>query len=527
MLTLRLAAAELRQQVRGPVFRIVAFVSLLMVVGAGAIDALRLDSVHGVADGPALIVRVHLVWTLFYLFTAAAFVGEAVTRDVQTGFAPLVRATPVPRPAYLFGRFAGATTAVLLCFLTVPVGLLAARLIPGANAEWVAPVAPASYVIAFFALAVPNLLLGCALFLLLATATRSMNGCLLGAVALLSLYALSDGQGGVTAILEPFGFGAAQALQAGDAGPLVANRALWLALAIGFVACALWLDARIPSGARRRRPRPAPARAARPRRSSAAAATRSSGAAAAISVVLARTRHHLREIVAAPVFRVLLLLGLGSCIASLWPAVQAQAPLPELLARLVGSFVLVPIVVVLFFAGEIHWSDAAHRMDRIVDATPAPRAALLVAQLLALGIILLLLALVTGLAVPALLLATGRAPGLGLLATAYILPKAYDWMLLGVLAWFLQVLSPGKLAGWGYFVLFLIATLALDQAGLTNPALHYGRYPGAPLPPELTGAPGANLYRAGWGLVAAALLGLAIGIRSERHLKTAPEPRSS
>jgi hypothetical protein len=213
---------------------------------------------------------------------------------------------------------------------------------------------------------------------------------------------------------------------------------------------------------------------------------------------------------AAPTFRILLLLGLASCLANLWSAVQAQAPVNELLVTLIRSFALVPVVVVLFFAGEIHWSDRAHRMDRIVGATPVPRAVLLLAQVLALGTVLLVLASVTGLAVPALLLGAGRDPQPGLILNAYVLPKTYDWLLLGVLAWCLQTLSPSKFAGWGYFVLFLIGTLALDRAGLTNPAFHYGRYPGAPLPPALTGDDQAAGFRAAWGAVALLMLAFAV-----------------
>jgi hypothetical protein len=164
MLTVRLAVQELRQQLRGPVFRIVAAVSLLMVIGAAVIDALRIDPVSSLGSGPELVLRVHLVWTLFYLFTAAAFVGEAATRDVRSGFAPLVRATPVPRTAYLLGRFGGATAAVLLCFLTIPLGMLAARLLPTADPDWIAPVLPSTYALAFFAVALPNLLLACSAF---------------------------------------------------------------------------------------------------------------------------------------------------------------------------------------------------------------------------------------------------------------------------------------------------------------------------------------------------------------------------
>ena len=516
MLAGRLAATELRQQLRGPVPRIVALVSLLIVVGSAAIDALRIEAVSGFGRGAGLVVRVHLVWTLFYLFTAAAFVGEAVTRDVQTGFAPLVRATPVPRGAYLLGRFGGATAAVLLCFLTVPLGLLAARLLPGADPDWVAPVPPSAYALALFALAVPNLLLASALFLALATATRSMSGCLLGAVALLSLYGLGSG-GSIAPVLEPFGFVAVQAAQGGDAAPLIANRALWLSVALLLVAVAVRLDARIPREGRPRQSRHRPRATALPAAPARFPAKPRHDLQTALLQLAVRVRHHLGETVRAPAFGILLLLGLASCLANLWPEVGAGAPLTTLLATLIRAFALVPVVVVLFFAGEIAWSDRAHRMDRIVDTAPVPRAVLLTAQVIALTVVLLLLALATGAAIPLLLAAAGRPPEVAAVLASYVLPKTYDWLLLGVLAWGLQTLSPNKFAGWGYFVLFLIANLGLDQAGLTHPALHYGRYPGAPLPPSLTGEPGAQGFRLLWGTVALLILTAALTRAARRR----------
>ena len=79
-------------------------------------------------------------------------------------------------------------------------------------------------------------------------------------------------------------------------------------------------------------------------------------------------------------------------------------------------------------------------------------------------------------------------------------------MLLGVLALFLQSLAPNKLAGWGYMVFYLIGSLALNQLGWRDPHYRYGSYPGAPLPPSLSGQQGVGLYQFGWGMVAAVMI---------------------
>lgn len=142
---------ELRQQVRGRVFAIVFAVSVLMVAGAELIDAMRVGV--GEARGAASVLRVHQVWTLFYLFTAAAFVADAVLRDEQSGMAGMVAAAPAPRGRYLLGRFAGGFGAVLLCFLSVPLTLWAGALLGGTRAP------AGAYALAFFGLAAPNLLL--------------------------------------------------------------------------------------------------------------------------------------------------------------------------------------------------------------------------------------------------------------------------------------------------------------------------------------------------------------------------------
>lgn len=519
---------ELRQQLRGRVFWIVFAVSALMVAGAAWIDSLRVGL--GEARGVAEVVRVHQVWTLFYLFTAAAFVADAVLRDEQSGMASVVRATPVSPTGYLLQRFAGGFAAVVLCFLSVPATLW----LSGARA-------PAeAYAFAFFGLALPNLLLGCALTFGLATATRSLAGCLLGAVALLTLYGVGAEVG---AVWEPFGFAAVAELTRGwprvrleadwpgVEGALLLNRVVWVGVAVLFVLVGRLGLRRIassrppfgrPPGAGR-----GPATATSPseahipngRRDCAPAypgversiedgwRAESRVDAALVRAQLAmRTRLELRQVVLTPPFAVLLLLGLAQAIVTLWRAPDASAA--GLIRPLTEAFRLAPVVTAIFFAGELWWSERERRIDALVAAAPVDTPVLALPKLAALALVLLGLALVTAAAGIGVQLARGGALDLAAWLAWYVAPRWFDWMLIGVLALFLQAISPNKLAGWGLMVFYLIGSLALNRLGWTDPLYRYGGYPGAPLPPALSGAEGAEgagAYRSYWGAVAALL----------------------
>ena len=168
-----IAAFELSRQLRGHVFWVVFAISCAMVLGSVGGDARR-GGVHagGVRNGAEAIVLTDAVWTLFFMFATAAFVADAVLRDELAGFGDVFASAPVRRAEYLYGRFAGAFAAVLLCFLSVPLGVVI-----GAEMPWVAPASvgplhPGALLFAYWVLAVPNLLLSAALGFALATATR-------------------------------------------------------------------------------------------------------------------------------------------------------------------------------------------------------------------------------------------------------------------------------------------------------------------------------------------------------------------
>jgi hypothetical protein len=526
----RLARQEFLQQVGGRVFWIVFAVSVLMVAGAMVLDELRVGlSDEGARTGAAAIMRTHLVWTLFFLFTAAAFVGEAALRDDVTGFVDLVRATPVDPIAYALARFTGAFGAVLLCFVSVPAAMAASGAALGLGTG---PVG--AHLFAFFILAVPNLFLASALFFALAGVTRSMTGCLLGAAGLLTLYGMASDLGNTAlGVVEPFGLAAvANATQGlsraqSDAtwpalgGALLANRLLWLTVSAALVCFGSCLAAQRKARDRARRSRcPNVQVSGRlPSREQRGPTKPRVGFAINIAgiQVLVRSLFETRRVVMTPVFSALLLMGLASAAVAV-SRVAGTRGTPVTIGALANSFKLVPVVVAMFFAGELFWAEREHNVASLIAATPASRAMLVLAKLLALAVIFFSLAVASAAAGAAVELIEGHSPALRAYLTWYVLPKAYEWLLVGVLALFLQSLAPSKLAGWGYMVFYLIGSLALSKLGWNDPHYRYGGYPGAPLPPALSGADAVGWYRFGWGIVAAAMVVIACrrGIPIER-----------
>nr|WP_295372132.1 hypothetical protein [uncultured Sphingosinicella sp.] len=505
---LKIARFELRQQLRSHVFWIVFAISGLMVAGALWVPELRVAIGGDLRlDAAETVVRTHLLWSLFYMFTAAAFVADAVLRDELSGFAPIIRSTPVTWRASLFGRFAGSFAATAICFASVPAAMLLTVLDPAVSR---ATLPGSAFATGFFVLGLPNLFLSAVFFFLLSTWWRSMIGTLIGAVALLSLYGVGAEPGGgrIWALLEPFGFAAWE--QAGrEPSLLVLNRALWLFVGLLGLAAVAVIH---PPKPRREKGRAVVGEAITPAPAVMCLAPPRFGRATAARQFGARTVFELRQLLFAPSFVILLILGLGNAAATIWRLLSADpsAGAQGIVAALIDAFDLVPIVVAIFFAGELAWNEREHRVDELIGASAIPNAALLLPKLLALGAALLGLAVASAgaaVAVPGPFGVSG--PSMSELLGWYILPRTFDWLLIGTLALFFQAVSPTKLAGWGLSVLFLVATLALDQAGFRDPIYHYGRYPGSPLPPALSGAGEAGWHRGYWGAFALLLLVLA------------------
>ena len=501
------AAFEWRYQLKSPVFWIGTAIFFLLTFGSVTIDQIQIGAKGNVnINSPYAIVQTLAIMSLFALFVIVAMVSNVVIRDDETGFAPILRATRLGKGAYLVGRFSGAVAAALLVLAAVPLAVMLGSTMPWLDPEKIGPFHLSHYLWALFAFGGPTLLILSAGFFALATATRSMMWTYIGAVVVLVLYVtmrglLSDPKHDTAAALaDPFALSTLRlvtkywtaternTLLPEMSGLLLANRLLWSGIALAMFALAYKLfrfeqrparavEAKAESGRADARhvPRTAPLPAPRDDR-----ATR-------WQQLLRLARFDMAFVFRSPAFFVLLAIGVLNSGVSLWFSGEFYGtpsyPVTRLMVQtLFGAFSLMPIIIAIFYAGELVWRDRERRMHEIVDATAAPDWAHLVPKVLAITLVLFASAVVgvlTGIAVQTFKGYTQYELTHYLLWFA--LPMTLGALQLAVLSVLVQVLVPQKFIGWGVMLVYLVAQISLATAGFEHVLYNFGSAPPAPL----------------------------------------------
>ena len=536
----KIAAFELRYQVRQPIFWIAGLIFFLLVFGSVTIDQIQIGSGGNIhKNSPSAIGQTTLIMTLFFMFVATAFVANVVVRDDETGYGPIIRSTRVRKFDYLFGRFTGAFAAVALAFLSVPLAIVVGSLMPWVDPETLGPNTLSYYAFAYFWLALPGLFLVSAIFFSLATATRSMMATYLGVAGFLVAYVVLNvlmrdpSRREIAALIEPFGlaaFGlATRYFTAADAntltppieGALLWNRVIWLPVALGFLALAYSVFRFETRGKKARKAAetetalpavPAPiGPLPRPQFNAATAWTQ----------LVARTKFELGQVFKSPAFAVLLFLGLFNALGGLIGSAEVEGsalyPVTRwVITTLNGAFTFIVMIIAIYYSGELVWRERERRTHEIVDATAVPDWAFVAPKTLAICLVLFATLAVSVLAGIGVQLGMGFTDiQLGKYLAWYVVPNAVDWSLIAVLAVFLQAISPHKFVGWGLMLLYLIATLTLGNIGVDHNLYIYGGAPPVPLS-DMNGQGDfggfAGWFRAYWTAFAIILLVLAYGL---------------
>lgn len=536
-----IARFELGYQLRNPVFWVVSILFFLLTFGSVTVEQIQIGSGGNVhKNAPVAIAQVAQIMSLFFMFVTTAFVANVIVRDDESGFGPMVRSTRVRKFDYLLARFLGAFGAASLAFVAVPIAIWFGSLMPWVDGETLGPNRLGDYAYAYFLLALPNLFMTAAIFFAVATATRSMTYSYLGVVVFLVFYFVLNGVvrskpelRDAAAYFEPFGIAAfgnvtrywtaaeSNAGMPAFAGALAANRLLAIGLGLVGLAVAYWRFSFAERAASKRAIR----RAERRERKLAAVAPRVVDRLPPVrpekagwARFWARARFEMRLVFRSPAFLVLLLVGAFNSLGALiFAGEMFGTPIRPrtfwLIDVLRGSFSLIPIIIAIYYAGELVWRDRERRMHEIVDATSLPNwaymfpktlavAGVLVATLLASVVVAVLVQLARG----------GTDLQLGQYLGWYVLPMSIDFVILAVLAVFVQALSPNKYVGWAIMVVYFVGTITLNNIGFEHPLYNYGVTGDVRLS-EMNGdrLGGATAWwlRLYWGAIAAALAVLA------------------
>lgn len=498
-----IALFELRYQLRNPVFWVALIIFFLLTFGATASENIQIGSGGNVnVNSPFAILQTQLVLTLFYMIVTTAFVANVVVRDDESGFGPMVRSTQVTRFAYLIGRFTGAALAALLAFTVVPFAVFFGSLMPWIDPETIGPNRFADYAVSYALFAAPTVLLLSAIFFAVATITRSMIYSYVAVVAFLVAYvSFNVVVGGepeyrdFAALVDPLGFSAvANETRYWTAaelntelpeftGAVLINRVMVIVAAALALVVAFWRFSFAEKGISARkanRMEKKTQKLARTQPITVDTLPATEPEKAGLARLITTTKFEMGQVLRSPAFAVLMLIGLFNSVTALafGNEIYGTPPVPatfSLIPILAGTFGIIPVIIAIYYGGELVWRDRDRKFHEVIDSTSLPGWAYMIPKTIAVTFVLLSTLLISVAAAMVIQAIRGYFNfEIDKYLMWYILPGTIDMVLIAILSVFVQALSPNKFVGWGIMVLYLVGSITLGNLGYDHPLILYG-----------------------------------------------------
>ena len=490
---------ELRYQLRSPLPWVIAFMFALLAFAATTSDIITIGAGIGNVhrNAPYVILTFLDVFSTLGMFVAVALIAQPLLRDFELGTEELFFSKPVRKSSYLWGRFAAGWVMALLVMVITALGMIIGSFMPWIDPQRLGPFSWQPYLWGFGVVIIPNLLFVGGLLALLAVTTRRLLLVFLGVVAFLVLWSIAGSltediqYDTISALIDPLGGDAiAQVMrywsvaernvQLPDVtGLVLLNRLLWAGVAVVLlVATQLFFKPQRQRARKRwwqRAPniedvsgpgslavaRPVVSLPAAPRKFDTGTAFRQF-----THLVWFDTKAVLRSIP----FLVLLAFGLFNYLGgSLAMDNTFGTPIHPVTALMMesmqGSYQFLLIIIVTFYAGDVLWRERDAKLSEVTDALPVPNWVPLLAKLGAITAVVLAFMFFGVLAAMGFQLWHGYTNFEPLLYLQAAFIDAWPFVLMGVLALFLQVLSNQKFLGYLLLIVVLLAQIVLDQIG--------------------------------------------------------------
>ncbi|MES2321399.1 MAG: M1 family aminopeptidase [Pseudomonadota bacterium] len=513
---------DLAYQLRQPLLWVCALVLGLMAFGAATSDAVQVGGALGNVNrnAPVVVARLMGMFSMLSMFVVTIFIAGAVLRDSEVGISDMLFATPMRKHDYLVGRFLAGLAACMVIFAMVALGLMIGPHMPWVDAARVGPFPFHAYVWSLAVLVLPNLVFIGAMLMLLAATTRSMMMVYVGVIAFFVLwivagaFAVDVDNDWVAALADPFGVRAfgrmiryystaeANAGLPPVATYLLANRVLWSSVALAMFVLTLFLFKPQRAGTGKRlfgKAKPAPVDKIAPPGVKLPRIAPTFGAATAWQQCWHIFTFDAGAVFKSVPFMVMLLFAVVNLIGSSIDmgdmfGTDVYAVTHMMLQQMANAFSFMLIIIVTFYAGELVFKERHFKIADVGDAMPVPDWAPLLAKSMALMCVIAGF-LATGIVVSVCiqLFKGGVAIEPALYAKGVLL-GALPFVLMGLLAIVLQVITNNKFIGYLLMIILLISSMVTAALKLEHNLYNFGGLPAT----QYSDMNGYGHFIAGW-----------------------------
>lgn len=543
MMFLNMLTFELRYFIRQPSFYVTALIFFLVAFFASSSDNVLIGGSNVNVNSPFSILMLVSILLQFAIFLVVNFVAGSAIRNDETKMSELVFSKPFKPLMYQLGRFLGAYCVVALIFAFVPLGIYLGSgfglLVGWLDPELVGANKLHYYLTAYFYMALPSLFVLAAIFNGVATYFRSMMAVYLTAVAFLIAYSTVSvyfddlAFRWIVGYADPFASGTllditrywtasdknTQTLELTEV--LLFNRLLWIALAIVIFFASGKLSSRIVT--KREKQQLAASNFTKQKTAALIASAKNHKASTSSfkQQLLLRCIFEFKQVILSAPFLILGIITLAVLVVPLlapigwygtvnWPVTQNMV---SIIQNAIGLLIT---IVIVYYSAELVWRERNSGMGDIVDSFPVHNSVFWVSKLLALVSVIGLLYVFSMVLTITVQLIKGQ---FNLELGQYLFRLGYfsflPFVMLAILAFFLQIVSANKYIGMGLFGLYYLVSMVLSSYGFSHKMYHFAQSSPAPYSDingyghYLTGVAWYTLYWGGLSVVLAAM-GLAL-----------------
>ncbi|MBE3671784.1 ABC transporter permease/M1 family aminopeptidase [Pseudoalteromonas distincta] len=529
-------AFELRYFVRQPSFYVTSLIFFFMAFFISSSSKFPLGGANVHMNSPFSIMLLTVTFCTLAMFLVVNFVASSAIRNSESKMDELVFSKPVNPVPYQAGRFFGSYLVVLIVFLSVPLGVFLGSqfglLVGWLDGELIGPNKLMYYAAPYLYLAVPSLLVLSAIFNSVAVYFKTMMSVYVAAVVIFIAYQIAGvyfddlAFRNIVVYADPFGSGSLIDLTrywtVNDkntevltlTGDLLVNRILWVAISVALFFGLGKLSNRIVTKKQKKQFKVSAFVQNKQAALINSAKNYKSAGVSTKSQLIMRSIFELKQVIFSAPFMILAGVSIVTLMIPLFAPIGAYGttnwPLTQNMVNVIsGISGLFLFVIIAFYSAELVWRERQSGMGDIVDSFPVHNSVFWVSKILA------LIAAISGLFLVGMILTItvqlfkgqfNLELGQYLFRIVYL--SILPLIMLTVLAFFLQIISPNKYVGMGLFILYYIVQTVMGSYGFEHHMYHFSQSSSVPYS-DINGyghfLQGAHWYTLYWGALSLVL----------------------